>query len=108
MFDKETQRADPKGWKAKICNAILEKAGQLSRSEKDHGIVHLEAEETSNEGLVYLKCATLESATNAYRALHGWWCEKKLVSVKFLKDERYYQHYPAARACTTSLKMQPV
>jgi len=102
MFDKETKLSDPAKWKTNIRNAILEKTSAASKTGT-HGIVHLEIEQDSNEGLVYLKCNSIESATDAFNALHGWWCEKKLVSVKFLKAERYYQRFPESAGYSSPL-----
>jgi membrane protein Man1 len=105
MFDKETKLSDPLKWKTNIRNAVLEKTMKASKTGT-HGIVHLEIEEDSNEGLVYLKCNSVQSATDTYNALHGWWCQKKLVSVKFLKSERYYQRFPDSANSSTPLALE--
>lgn len=105
MFDNDTPHEDG-DWKLRIRNAILEKTSQTYN--RPHGIVHIEIEENSNEGLVYLKCNSIQAATDAFNALHGWWCQKKLISVKFLKEERYYQRYPAARLCSTPLEVENI
>ena len=95
MFNDETQRSDPINWEKNIKNAILEKCAQSSNGS--HGILHLQIEDrNSSEGFVYIKCDSIESATVAFNALHGWWCERKLVSVRFLKEDRYYHRFPEA------------
>lgn len=106
IFEKEAQYFDP-NWNKKIKNTILEKTASSSESGT-HDIVHIEIEDSPNEGLVYMKCASIAGATNAFHALHGWWCEKKLVSVKFLKEERYYQRFPHARQMNSPLKVEPI
>src|SRR5690606_27449940 len=105
IFEKEAQYIDP-NWTKKIKNAILEKTASASEG-RFHDIVHIEIED-GPEGLVYLKCASLAGATKAFHALHGWWCEKQLVSVKFLKEERYYQRFPHARHMDVPLKIEPI
>ncbi|XP_054152889.1 uncharacterized protein LOC128951666 [Oppia nitens] len=94
MFNEETKLLNPNGWKNKIRSAVLEKISIAAKSG-NHGVLHLEVED-SPEGLVYVKCDSIESATDAFNALHGWWCQKKLVSVKFLKPDRYHQRFPVS------------
>lgn len=45
---------------------------------------------------IYLKCQTQADAAVAYRALHGWWYAGHLVTVKYLRLERYMQRFPDA------------
>lgn len=112
MFDEETvATANSKNdtyWKTKIKNAIIEKCA-ISTPDGHHGVCHIFVDErNAKEGLVYVKCLDQRSATAAYRALHGWWCEKRLVSVRFLKDERYFSRFPEARSVRTELPLEPV
>ncbi|KAF7491808.1 Inner nuclear membrane protein Man1 [Sarcoptes scabiei] len=104
IFEKEAQYVDP-NWSTKIKNTILEKTAAESGW---HDLVHIEIDDSTNEGLVFLKCLTIAGATNAFHALHGWWCEKKLVSVKFLKEERYYHRFPHARYMDTPLTITKI
>ena len=104
MFDEETKLSNPKEWRNQIRSAVLEKVAIASKNGS-HGVVHLEVED-SPEGLVYLKCISIDAATDAFNGLHGWWCQKKLVSVKFLKPERYHQRFPASVHSTTPLTSQ--
>ena len=112
MFDEETvATANSKNdsyWKTKIRNAIIEKCAILAADGR-HGMCHIFVDErNAKEGLVYVKCVDQRSATAAYRALHGWWCEKRLVSVRFLKDERYFSRFPEARSARTELPLEAV
>ncbi|XP_017781399.1 PREDICTED: LEM protein 2 [Nicrophorus vespilloides] len=43
---------------------------------------------------VYLKCAEQADAAIAYRNLHGWWFASELVTVKYIRLERYMQRFP--------------
>lgn len=43
---------------------------------------------------VYLKCADQTDAAIAYRNLHGWWYAGHLVTVKYLRLERYNTRFP--------------
>lgn len=101
IFEREAQYVD-QNYTTKIKNTILLKTAKISQNGT-HDIVHIEIDDRNKEGLVYLKCASLAGATNVFHALHGWWCEKKLVSVKFLKEDRYYDRFPHARHLNTPL-----
>lgn len=110
IFEKEAHFLDP-NWAKKIKNTILEKTAiyvEKKGLSNSHDILHIEIENAPNEGLVYLKCASIAAATNAFHALHGWWCEKKLVSVKFLREDRYYQRFPHAKKANTPLTIESI
>lgn len=106
MFVKEAQCIDSK-WSEKIKNTILAKTMKQAENGK-HNIHHIEIDDKAKEGLVYLKCGSIASATDAFNALHGWWCEKKLVSVKFLKEDRYYKRFPHAAHMNTPLTITSI
>ncbi|XP_053206497.1 inner nuclear membrane protein Man1-like [Panonychus citri] len=92
-------------WKTQLRNAIIEKCTAHSPS-KYHGILHIDFGSADKKELfIYLKCDSIESATNSFAALHGWWCERRLVSVKFLKADRYYEKFPKAAKASTPLKI---
>ncbi|KAL1502130.1 hypothetical protein ABEB36_007322 [Hypothenemus hampei] len=71
-----------------VREAVLSKIGHQCR------ILHCQAEVSS--GVVYLKCASEEDAAIAFKNLHGWWYSGQLVTVKYLRLERYQQRYPDA------------
>lgn len=96
MFDPEEEYEDD--WQIYIKDAILEKC------ENNNGIVHIQVDTSSNEGCVYLKCSSSESAGQAYRALHGWWFDRRLVTVKYLRLERYHERFPESEVSVTPLK----
>ena len=104
MFSEATLKDHQ--WKAKITNAVLEKCS-LESKNSTHGIYHIVIDDrNAREGLVYVKCADVSAASLAYRALHGWWCQGKLVSVRFLKEDRYYQRFP--EAADNNVPLQPL
>jgi membrane protein Man1 len=112
MFDEETvATANSKNdsyWKTRIMNAIIEKCA-ITSGDGHHGVYHLFVDErNAKEGLVYVMCRDQRTATSAYRALHGWWCDKRLVSVRFLKDDRYFYRFPDARNARSELRLEPV
>ncbi|XP_050698727.1 uncharacterized protein LOC126986499 [Eriocheir sinensis] len=94
MFDCDVEFGD--SWPARIQDSILEKCEGIS-------IVHVVVDRSSREGCVYLKCASLVDSGRAFRALHGWWYDGNLVTVKFLRDERYHQRFPSAHYATLRL-----
>lgn len=96
MFDQEVEYEGD--WPVQIRNAILEKC------EGNQGIVHLQVDTSSNEGCVYMKCTSLEAAGQAYRALHGSWFDGNLITVKYLRLERYHERFPESQYCREPLK----
>nr|CAD7204768.1 unnamed protein product [Timema douglasi] len=84
-------------WPMRVKDAILEKCDGIA-------VTHIQVDRQSREGLVYMKCATQEEAGRAYRALHGSWFDSKLVTVKYLRLERYYERFPGAARAIAPLK----
>nr|XP_023018775.1 inner nuclear membrane protein Man1 [Leptinotarsa decemlineata] len=68
-----------------IREAVLSKCAHQCR------ILHCAVDTSSN--CVYLKCADPNDAAIAYRNLHGWWYAGHLVTVKYLRLERYMQRF---------------
>ncbi|XP_037804175.1 uncharacterized protein LOC119598593 [Penaeus monodon] len=95
MFDCDVEFGD--NWYLRIQDSILEKCEGIH-------IVHIAVDRLSREGCVYLKCSSLAEAGRAFRALHGWWYDGNLVTVKFLRDERYHQRFPNARHASCRLR----
>ncbi|KAG7202363.1 hypothetical protein KM043_018689 [Ampulex compressa] len=96
MFDPDIEFEDD--WETKVQDAILEKCGESVK------ILHIRVDRGSREGCVYMKCVSQEDAGKAYRALHGCWFDGHLVTVKYLRLERYHERFPDAVRCTTPLK----
>ncbi|KAF7988372.1 hypothetical protein HCN44_000945 [Aphidius gifuensis] len=96
MFDPDVEIEDD--WEVKIQDAVLEKCGDNVK------VLHIRVDRGSREGCVYVKCMTHEDAGKAYRALHGCWFDGKLVTVKYLRLERYHERYPDAIRCSQPLK----
>ncbi|XP_048834777.1 inner nuclear membrane protein Man1 [Brienomyrus brachyistius] len=96
MFDPVMEVGE--NWHLAIQEAILEKC-----SDND-GIVHIAVDKNSREGCVYVKCLSAEHSGKAFKALHGSWFDGKLVTVKYLRLDRYHQRFPQALACNTPLK----
>ncbi|KAJ8379080.1 hypothetical protein AAFF_G00231710 [Aldrovandia affinis] len=96
MFDPIMEVGE--NWHLAIHEAILEKC-----SDND-GIVHIAVDKNSREGCVYVKCLSAEHSGKAFKALHGSWFDGKLVTVKYLRLDRYHQRFPQAVGCITPLK----
>lgn len=95
MFDAEVEVGD--SWPVRIQDAILEKA--------DKGkIMHMAVDRGSREGCVYIKCASAEDAGKVYHSLHGWWFDGNLVTVKYLRPERYQYRFPDSAKATFPLQ----
>ncbi|XP_076023568.1 inner nuclear membrane protein Man1 [Genypterus blacodes] len=96
MFDPVMEVGE--SWDLAIHEAILEKC-----SDND-GIVHITVDKNSREGCVYVKCLSAEHSGKAFKALHGSWFDGKLVTVKYLRLDRYHQRFPQAQGCVKPLK----
>ncbi|XP_036374263.1 inner nuclear membrane protein Man1-like [Megalops cyprinoides] len=96
MFDPVMEVGE--NWHLAIHEAILEKC-----SDND-GIVHIAVDKNSREGCVYVKCLSAEHSGKAFKALHGSWFDGKLVTVKYLRLDRYHQRFPQALGCNAPLK----
>lgn len=82
MFEKhEVQNPN---LKQNILNAILEKCRC--------NICDIQLEPDSC--CVYLRCATKQDAGVVHNSINGWWYDKHLISIKFLKLERFLCRYP--------------
>ncbi|XP_053270831.1 inner nuclear membrane protein Man1 [Pleuronectes platessa] len=96
MFDPVMEVGE--NWDLAIHEAILEKC-----SDND-GIVHIAVDKNSREGCVYVKCLSAEHSGKAFKALHGSWFDGKLVTVKYLRLDRYHQRFPQAQGSSTPLR----
>ncbi|KAF9411720.1 hypothetical protein HW555_009549 [Spodoptera exigua] len=85
MFDKND---DNPLLRVKIQDAILEKC------DTHCNILHIDIDRSSC--CVYVKCASPGDAGVVYRSLHGWWYEGRLITVKYLRLERYMQRFPTS------------
>ncbi|KAH8413844.1 hypothetical protein KR222_009158 [Zaprionus bogoriensis] len=47
---------------------------------------------------VYIRCATEADAGMVHNEINGWWFDKKLISIKFLRLERYLSRFPKSSA----------
>ncbi|XP_034381940.1 inner nuclear membrane protein Man1 [Cyclopterus lumpus] len=96
MFDPVMEVGE--NWDLVIHEAILEKCND------NDGIVHIAVDKNSREGCVYVKCLSAEHSGRAFKALHGSWFDGKLVTVKYLRLDRYHQRFPQAQGSSTPLK----
>ena len=87
MFDPDMESGE--NWQLQVQDAILEKCFGAK-------ILHIHVDKTSKEGCVYVKCASERDAGRAYKALHGSWFDSQLVTVKYLRLERYHERFPLA------------
>ena len=93
MVDQETRESD-RHWKLNVRNAIIQRCADQSDDGRTHGLQHIYIEDRNvADSLVYIKCDSIETASNAFKALHGFHGlksnDQEMVSVKFLKEERF-------------------
>lgn len=87
MFDKY-DATDPAALKQIIQDAILAKVGPTCR------IYDVQLEK--NSCCVYVRCATNADAGIVHDQINGWWFDNRLISIKFLRLERYLTRFPHA------------
>lgn len=54
---------------------------------------------------VYVKCATCSDAGTVHEEINGWWLDSRLVTVKFLRQDKYHQRFPSS--INTTAVMHP-
>lgn len=84
MFDKYD--ANDPNLKQIIADAILAKVGAGCR------VYDVQLEKSSC--CVYVRCATNADAGLVHDQINGWWFDNRLVSIKFLRLERYLTRFP--------------
>lgn len=87
MFDKY-EAANP-NLRRIIADAILEKVGPMC---KIYDIL-LEPQACC----VYVRCATAKDAGIVHDEINGWWFDNRLVSIKFLRLERFMDRFPESK-----------
>ncbi|XP_065082075.1 inner nuclear membrane protein Man1 [Ochlerotatus camptorhynchus] len=94
MFDKYEVN-DP-NLKTIVQDAILEKVGSRCR------IYDIQLDR--NTCCVYVRCASAKDAGIVHDEINGWWFDNRLVSIKFLRLERYEARFPRSSAGPVCLK----
>ncbi len=94
MFDPENETNED--WSSGVKDAILELCEGVN-------IVHLVVDESNPEGCVYMKCATTADAGMAHKKINGAWHDGKIVTVKYLRVEKYHERFPASSGLTEPL-----
>lgn len=79
-----------------IQDAILEKCGPQCK------ILHIDIDKVSC--CVFVKCLSPTDAGIVYQNLHGWWYDGNLITVKYLRLERYMDHFPNSPSAGPYLK----
>lgn len=95
MFDKsETQNSN---LKQIIQDAILEKVAHTTCKIYD---LQLDKQTCC----VYVRCSSAKSAGIIHDEVNGWWFDSRLVSIKFLRLDRYLNRFPNAASGPSCLK----
>lgn len=84
MFD-QTEIEQP-NLRQSIVESIFEKVGSNCK------ICDVQLDKQSC--CVYIRCATEADAGMVHSEINGWWFDKKLISIKFLRLERYLSRFP--------------
>lgn len=85
-----------RGFDERERNTYAMREAVLSKCASQCKILHCDVDPNSN--CVYLKCGNPNEAAIAYRNLHGWWYDGNLLTVKYLRLERYMQRFPDSPA----------
>lgn len=95
MFEK--YEASNPNLKQIIQDAILEKVAHTTCKIYD---IQLEKQTCC----VYVRCASYKDAGLIHDEVNGWWFDSRLVSIKFLRLDRYLARFPNAASGPTCLK----
>lgn len=95
MFDKH-ESSNP-NLKQIIQDAILEKVAHTTCKIYD---LQLDKQTCC----VYVRCASAKDAGIIHDEVNGWWFDSRLVSIKFLRLDRYLNRFPNAASGPTCLK----
>ncbi|XP_017866917.1 PREDICTED: inner nuclear membrane protein Man1 [Drosophila arizonae] len=57
---------------------------------------------------VYIRCASEADAGIVHNEINGWWFDKRLISIKFLRLERYLSRFPKSLSNSLYLKSSNV
>lgn len=91
MFDRSMAGGGGGKWVWQVKEEILRRcAGHAN-------ILHIAVDTESTEGCVYVKAQNTDEAAKVFRTLHAQWYRGNLVTVKYLRDERYYERFPDAK-----------
>jgi len=69
-------------------------------------ILHIAVDRESREGVVYIKTMSSDDAGIVFNCLHGQWYKKQLVTVKYLRRDRYHQRFPDSAKAETPLTVK--
>ncbi|KAI7687045.1 RNA-binding protein 39 [Sarcoptes scabiei] len=95
MFDPKTE-SNP-NWPEEIKNDVIEEC------RKHGGVTHIYVDPVSNEGHVYVKCATISSASSSVNALHGRWFAGRMITAAFVPVLHYHNLFPESATATNHL-----
>lgn len=95
MFEKYD--ANNPNLKQNITDAILEKVAHTTCK-----IYDIELDKLSC--CVYVRCSSQSDAGIIHDEINGWWFDSRLVSIKFLRLDRYLNRFPNSTSLNTVLK----
>ena len=96
MFNAQTLQENPSNWVWQVKEEVLRRCIGFP-------ILHIAVDVNSMEGCVYIKAMHTEAAGNIFKSLHGQWYRGNLVTVKYLREERYYERFGDAKTAQTPL-----
>lgn len=94
MFDQS--EIDQPNLKKMIVESIYEKVGSNCKI--------CDVQLDTQSCCVYIRCASEADAGMVHNEINGWWFDKKLISIKFLRLERYLSRFPKSSAEPLYLK----
>ena len=89
MFDKRVVNSSS-SWVWNVKEEILRRCSNAA-------VLHIAVDTESTEGCVYIRARDTDEASKVFRTLHGQWYRGNLVTVKYLRDERYFERFPDAK-----------
>ncbi|CAH8527980.1 unnamed protein product [Schistosoma haematobium] len=69
-------------------------------------ILHIGLDSVGINGLVYVKCADPETAGRVFHSIHANYFDGRLLTVKFLRDNKYCLRFPEAHSIKQPLQIE--
>jgi len=96
MFDPSKESGE--GWDTEIRDDVIEECSR-------HGDVHhVHVDKNSVNGVVYVKCASLDVAAKSVASLHGRYFSGNMITANYVPLQGYNQMFPQATYATVPLK----
>uniref|UniRef100_A0A914BW18 RRM domain-containing protein n=1 Tax=Acrobeloides nanus TaxID=290746 RepID=A0A914BW18_9BILA len=99
MFDPSAEIVP--GWEVDVRDDVIDECAEHG------GAVHIYVDKGSQQGNVYVKCPSVETAYKCVQSLHGRWFAGKVITANYVPVASYHTLFPDSRTATELLKSHP-